>query len=73
MTMNYDSDRSRRLLELNRFLIEGRGDAFARALADHIQIERMPIGDAALVTLLAAAHSIQRDAGCAQGAFISKS
>ena len=71
MTMNYDSDRSRRLLELNRFLIEGRGDAFAQSLAEYIRVERMPIGDAALVTLLAAVHSIQRDAGCAQGALIS--
>lgn len=69
--MNYDSDRSRRLLKLNRLLIEGRGDAFAQSLAEYIRVERMPIGDTALLSLLSAARSIQCDAGCAQGVNMS--
>lgn len=66
--MQCDSERTSRLLELNRLLIEEKGDEFIYAFARYIQVERMPIGDVALMTLLSAARSVRRGIDCAQGA-----
>lgn len=59
--MELDTDRSRRLLELNRLLFERRGDEFVLSLAKYVATERLPISESAVAALASAARSVKPD------------
>lgn len=56
--MELDTDKSRRLLELNRLLFERRGDEFVLSLAKYVGTERLPISESAVAAFASAAIAV---------------